>query len=291
MNERPDLERLVSSWLHADASTAGADRVLAAALTRVSTDRLERPWPSVRAMDVSLYGKLAAAAAAGVIVAVVGMNLLQPSGGVGGSAPTATGSASSSPTARPSPPPLSSIFYPEGLSFAAPMLTWESHDFYLSKSTKGPQGAEAIIFWTSFPDGESPGQDPTGYERFLDVVGSAAEPSVSDLAAAVSSVAGTEVVTGPSDVTVGGHDGIYVELFVTYRILDNGAVCYPGLFYSWLEDDGGAFWGDLIPGDTIRVWMVDVDGTPVFIEAATHWNAGPAVADEIQQIIDSIQFE
>jgi hypothetical protein len=50
-------------------------------------------------------------------------------------------------------------------------------------------------------------------------------------------------------------------------------------------------WTGTFPGDTIRVWIVDVDGTTLFIEAGTHWNAGRGVEQEIQQIVDSIQFE
>jgi hypothetical protein len=44
-------------------------------------------------------------------------------------------------------------------------------------------------------------------------------------------------------------------------------------------------------GSTIRVWIVDVDGTPVWIDGETYKGAGPEPGQEIQQIIDSIQFE
>jgi hypothetical protein len=44
-------------------------------------------------------------------------------------------------------------------------------------------------------------------------------------------------------------------------------------------------------GDTIRVWIVDVDGTPFVIEAETRPNAGPEVEQEIQQFVESVRFE
>jgi hypothetical protein len=43
-------------------------------------------------------------------------------------------------------------------------------------------------------------------------------------------------------------------------------------------------------GSTIRTWIVDVNGTPVWIDAETFKGAGPA-GREIQQIVDSIHFE
>ena len=44
-------------------------------------------------------------------------------------------------------------------------------------------------------------------------------------------------------------------------------------------------------GVTLRVWIVDVDGTRLFIEAETFKEAGPKVEPEIQAMVDSIQFE
>jgi hypothetical protein len=44
-------------------------------------------------------------------------------------------------------------------------------------------------------------------------------------------------------------------------------------------------------GATMRVWIIDVDGTIVWIDGETYKGAGPGPGQEIQQIIDSIQFE
>ena len=44
-------------------------------------------------------------------------------------------------------------------------------------------------------------------------------------------------------------------------------------------------------GDTVTVWIVDVNGTRLFVEGVTHDNAGPELGQEVQQIVDSIRFD
>ena len=53
----------------------------------------------------------------------------------------------------------------------------------------------------------------------------------------------------------------------------------------------GALWDRNYPGDTIKVWIVDVDGTRLFIAGETHTDASPDIWEEIQQIVDSIRFD
>ena len=65
---------------------------------------------------------------------------------------------------------------------------------------------------------------------------------------------------------------------------------------AWDAIGGGAFWTDVNPGDRIKVWIVDMDGSLLFIEAATHPDLGladvPAKLEaEIQGIVDSVRFE
>jgi hypothetical protein len=148
----------------------------------------------------------------------------------------------------------------------------------INKSIVGPQGAEAIVFWTSFPDGDY--ADPCA--RVLSPpVGS----SAADLAAAVSTAPGTELVTGPSNVTVGGHPAKHVVLTVREDV-----GCDPGFFYTWRDVNGGALWPTTGVGDTIRVWIVDVDGARLFIAAGTSEQASSGLEKAIQQIIRSIRF-
>jgi WD40 repeat protein len=142
----------------------------------------------------------------------------------------------------------------------------------------GPQGAEAVIFWTAFPDGDH--ADPCS-----NLVSSSVGPSAADLAAAVAAAPGTELVEGPSDVTVGGYPAKHVVLTVR-----DDSWCDPGFFYTWRSECWGPCWMETKRDDTIEVWIVDVVGTRLFIEAETTPQADSDLKQEIQQIIGSIRF-
>jgi hypothetical protein len=148
----------------------------------------------------------------------------------------------------------------------------------LNKSINGSQGAEAIIYWTSFPDGDY--ADPCAR-----VLGRSVGSSAADLAAAVSTARGTKLVKGPSDVTLGGHPAKHVVLTVGRNI-----GCEPGFFYKWEDISGGALWPRTHVGDTIRVWIIAVDGTRLFIAAATNVDANARLRREVKQVVESIRF-
>lgn len=149
----------------------------------------------------------------------------------------------------------------------------------MNRSEVGPQGAEAVIFWAGFPDGGV--AQPCA--RVLD---RAVGPTDADLAAAVAQAPGTELVSGPSDVTLGGYPAKHVVLAVRDNI-----GCAPGFFYGWDETTGGALWGAHTVAATIRVWIVDVAGERVFIEAETTDRSTPELAREMRQIVGSTRFE
>ena len=127
----------------------------------------------------------------------------------------------------------------------------------LNKSDGGSQGAEGIIYWTSFPNGDY--ADPCA--RLL---GRSVGRSAAALAAAVATAPRTKLVKGPSDVTLGGHPAKFVWLKVRKQI-----GCEPGFFYKWEDEQGGELWPRTPAGSTIRVWILDVDGTRLFIAAVT----------------------
>jgi hypothetical protein len=149
----------------------------------------------------------------------------------------------------------------------------------LNKSIMGPQGAEAIIYWTSFPDGDH--ADPCA--RLLSPpIGE----SAADLAAAVSTAPGTKLVKGPSDVALGGRPAKHVVFKVREKV-----GCDPGFLYAWRDVEGGALWPTTGVGDTIRVWIVDVHRARLFIAAETTEQAGSDLEQEVQQIVESIRFD
>ena len=97
--ERDARTRIVLSWLREDARE-DAERVLLSALDEVDTTPQRRPWWSAwRNNPLSTYAKLIAAAAAILVVAVVGYQFL-PGGSLGPGSPTAAPSPTPSPLAK-----------------------------------------------------------------------------------------------------------------------------------------------------------------------------------------------
>jgi hypothetical protein len=164
-------------------------------------------------------------------------------------------------------------------SFRVPTAGWERFgSISINKSTVGPQGAEAMIFWTSFPDSNNA-------DLCTDVLSRRAGQSVAPVGDAVARAPGTRLVTGPSELNIDGRAAMQVVLTVR-----KDAGCDPGFFYTWRDAEVGAFWPATGPGDTIRVWIIKVDGTLLFIEAETNRQADSQLEREIQQIIESIRF-
>jgi hypothetical protein len=93
-DERSPRTRVVVSWLR-EETHENAERVLLRALDEVDTTPQRRSWwPTWRSKRMNTYAKLLAAAAAVLVVAVVGYQFLPGSGGPGGQ-----------PTIAPSPSP------------------------------------------------------------------------------------------------------------------------------------------------------------------------------------------
>ncbi|HET9311236.1 MAG TPA: hypothetical protein VFP41_08450 [Actinomycetota bacterium] len=161
------------------------------------------------------------------------------------------------------------------LSFSLPAPGWERFvGVSLNKSTVGSQGAEAMLYWSSFPGGDRA-------KPCADVLSA----SVTDLAHAVATAPGTQLVAGPSSVTVGGRLADHVVLAVR-----EPSRCDPGFFFTWRDILGGALFPRTTAGDRIDVWIVDVRGTHLFIASVTTEQADRALRREIGQIVGSIRF-
>ena len=299
MNTERDVARIVRSWLRTDEHVS-ADRVLETVLARLDTTRQRRSWwPARRNPDMNTYARLAIVAAAVVVVAIVGINLLPASGRVGGSGPSTSSPPSTTPSPTLQPNPSSSpaaVFPPKGklalgtrhsmtlegvpFSFTVPTSDWVSNGtFGIDKSTGvGPDGA-GFIFWVD--------DTPTGVfaDPCAQVKAPPIGPSAADLAAAVARVPGTNLVSGPSDVTVGGYPAKHVVLTIREDV-----ACAAKDFYLWYAPSPDVARYATALGSTIRVWIVDVDGTLVWIDGETYKGAGPRPGQEIQRIVDSIRF-
>jgi hypothetical protein len=162
-----------------------------------------------------------------------------------------------------------------GIQLKKPDGTMPARSLYLGKSIVRGQAAEAVVFWTAFPDG-------INTDACAKLLGSDIGPSAVDLAAAMTTAPGTDLVTGPSDVTLGGREAKHVVLTVRERL-----GCDPGFFFSWPDECWGACWTSTQVGDEIGVWVVDVDGTRLVIETETSSRPDPALKPEVQQLLES----
>ncbi len=241
--------------------------------------------------------QFAIAAAAVLVVAVVGFQLFSGPG---------TGGPGESGTPQPTSTPVTSeapSVAPEGLLDPGPftlwvdeasglttMLTVPAADWYgtnaggilLKNDTADPPKGAGFITWvgeltvygdpcqwrTTSPD------PPTG-------------PTVDDLVTALSAQPMRDA-TAPVDITVDGFSGRAIELTVPADI--DFADCDRGEFRSWTGPDDAARYHQG-PGQHDLVWIIDVDGTRVVIDAAFYEGTSAADRAEQQAILDSIDFQ
>jgi hypothetical protein len=298
MNTSRDPDRLIRTFL-AEGQTELPDRVFDAVRSEIDRTRQRvviGPW---RTPHMNTFAKFAMAAAAVVVVAAVGINLLPARTGVGGG-PTITPSPSPTPTPQPSPSLTPRAFpAPGDLSIGRHSLTMEGVTFTLELTTPGwvsegsfgidrghqaSPDAAAFIFWANAPVGVY--SDPCAQTEAPPV-----GPSATELAAALTTIPGIDVVSGPSDVTVDGRPAKHVVIRVP-KVID----CSPTSFYLWYTDvpcggSGGCGRYATELNSTINVWIIDVDGALVWIDGETYEESSTQTAQEVVQIVNSIQFE
>jgi hypothetical protein len=301
MRSETDITHIVRSWLRTDEHDS-ADRVLEDVLALLDATPQRRPvWSARRIADMNAYAKFLVAAVAVAAVAIVGINLL-PAGGVGGPPVTASPSPSTAPT--PSAIAVGStaptvIFPPAGPITAGRHTMTEGGTKFSIQVPDGWSSSGANCTSCVTDDGwlqRGPETTDPGsvWAPVWNVDGVVADPckrtpgppaqTATEFADAVASLPGTDLVTAPEDVTVGGHPAKHVVI----KVRDDIA-CPPGQFYMW--GVGGIFRFATGLGETNRVWIVDVNGSRFWFEAETYKGASPELALEIQAMVDSIQFE
>jgi hypothetical protein len=248
--------------------------------------------------------KLVTVAAAVAAVALI-VVLAIPRGGSGIGGPTVTPSTSTppSPSSSPSasigasPSAVANAFPPDGpltagrhtmvrdgvsISIFVPTTGWRSEQgYFINKDVAATPDGASFLFWD--PDPKGVYADPCAQQK-----GPAAGPSTADLATVMSKIPGTDLGSGPSDVTVGG---LPAKLVVIRVREDAGCEAGPNGFHLWYGADESAARYATALGSTYRVWIVDVGGKRVVIEAESFKGAGPSVDQEIQSMVDSIRFE
>lgn len=114
----------------------------------------------------------------------------------------------------------------------------------------------------------------------------AIDPSVDGLVAGLASQKDRHA-SAPTDVTLSGFAGKSMELTTPARV--DLAHCDNGQFRTWVDPLGGARW--LEPGQRDLLWIVDVDGTRLVIDAALGPETTPQDRADRIQMVESISIE
>jgi hypothetical protein len=300
MSAQNDVTRIVESWLEEGPSIL-PERVLDAVVADLpATHQRRAVWRALRFPTMkNIAFRYGIAAAAVILLAFVGYQLLP---GTSSGSPPASPTPTPTAAATPSPAPTPVAFPPWGdlavgrhsmtlagvrLSMDFPSAGWISNGKWgIDKGsflTPAPDSA-GFFLW---PDGAADNvySDPCAQTQLDPPAGA----SAAERAAAVAAIPGLEVVSPPSAVTVGGQPAQRVVMRVPDTI-----GCAPSHFYLWYDADdpaaGNVRYASGV-GETLYEWIIEVNGTFVWIDAETPAGAGPEAAQEVQQIVDSIQFE
>jgi hypothetical protein len=294
MTATRDPDRLIGAFL-AEGRTELPDRTYDEVRERIDQTRQRvviGPW---REPHMPVFARVALAAAAVLIAAVVGVNLLGGGGPpVGGPDPSPSASPVSSPIAVPPEggdlEPGTYVMEAGALSPVHTTLTlppdWEVMPggiFFKGATGAGDAPDAALAFWTVenvYGDVcrwlSSTPASPTG-------------PTVDDLVTALGQQEGRDA-SAPTDVTVGGYRGKKIDLVL--HEFDFGT-CDQGQPASWRSEGGTGSHGGYIyrGGQRNSVYVIDVDGERVVVD--TMYLPGTSDADvaELEQIVASVRFE
>ena len=308
MSAERDVNRIVRSWIRAEEYES-ADRVLQTVLSRLDATPQRRSWwPSRRVSQVNKYAQAAIAAAAVLVVAVVGYNLLPRTGGPGGpQSPAATAQQTTSPS--PSPVATSGFETVTITPFASPEEFGMCPDAISSDCTEDPRD-DSMAFTVEFPEGwvyldevahlitlVGQGNDPPGGAGFLITRGNwiysdpcrpgedistapeiAVGPTVADFVTALDTHPLLDVTT-PVDATLAGYSGKYLEIQVPADISE--CVRYRPILGTIYAQGPSHRW---------RYWVLDVEGIRVVIQAYDYPATSTQHRSELQSIVDSIQI-
>lgn len=283
MSTDHELLSRVRTWLRADDQES-AGRILERVVSQLGETpqvRSTRGRLQMIAHRSSSFGSLPLLAA-GVAVLAIGFVLgtLRPGllQGLVGASPPAAGRTADPATGRYETTVGNlHLSIPQRVSWGA----WDfkiPHANYFARSTGGSQGAEAVFAWVYDFNVE-----PCYYlnqksrsVRWFDPAG---------LVAAMAEAPGIEVLSAPTPTTVDGR----AATSLVVRVIDDVG-CDPGFFYAWPWWLGGEFWDESYPGDTIRIWVVNIDGAPLILIAASHATADPSVEADFEEMVGGLEI-
>ena len=283
MSSDRDTTRVVRSWLEDGVMTL-PDRVLDGVLDQLPATRQRRStWRRLTFDNDRGSLRFALAAAAMVVVAILGIGLVPGVVPSGGGTPSVSPNPSLTPTPEPSPsePEVTAIppgafsleGFPVGVTFAVPS-GWFPCDFGPVEQGICRAGGNGELHFLIVDNVVA---DPCSEQLLDPPVG----PSVDDLVAAISGLSGFTATTA-TDVTVDGYRG--KELTVNAPTVP---AC--GGLGTWATADRTNGVG---PAEANLIRIVDVNGTRVVVTGA-YFRLETGAADALEamvQIMDSVTF-
>jgi hypothetical protein len=254
MNQHSDFDRVLSRWFE-DGPNTMPDRIVGVVAGRIGRQPQRRAWRLHRRVQVNApYFRLAAVLATGLILAVVGWQLLPGRGGNIGGPATPSPLATPAPTAAP---------LPDGTLHAGDYVLRALIGDPMAFVITAPEGWQGFGgFFLGGPNasgapngvGISVNHDPEVVSSPCDAAPhtpapSTSSPSIDDLVAAISSRADLQI-SSVSDTVLAGYAGKRVDIqFPATLACENQ--------YLFAEPKGLYANG---PGNHWRVWLLDVGG-------------------------------
>lgn len=279
-----DPDRMIHAFL-SEGQTELADPVFDAVRATIE-HRQQRvvvgPW---RMPLMSKFVSLGLGAAAVVVALVIGMQFLPSApGGVGTQpSPSPSPAASPSPSVATSQVRLNVTDGPEALRLVVDVPpAWQRGDPEPEDSHSVVRGdtvpPNGMFIW--FGTLANTYADPCGHVLRTPEVG----PTVDDLIAAFAETPNM-TATEPVQTTLGGRPATYIELTA-----DAELPCPANSFFLAADEHDIYYFIDG-PGQVVRIWVLDVDGTRVVAWAMHFPEATAEALAEEQAIIDSVEFE
>ena len=176
--------------------------------------------------------------------------------------------------------PAYSLETPEG---------WEAQGAFTVKSAGAPQ-VMGISVW----DVGAVPSDPCLWAASTQTPG----PTVDDLVQALEAQASRNA-SAAVDVTLAGYTGRYLEWSVPSDVVVTGDSDFEGCdvepsdghrnFVSWFGDGDGLRWQQ-VAGQVDRLWILDVDGQRLVVDATYSPDATSADLEELDQVVQSLRF-
>lgn len=237
------------------------------------------PW---RTPSMNNQVKMAMAAAAIVVVAVAGINLMPRDGAAIGGPDAVSPSPVVSASPEPSPSQRAARLSVAGTGLNGLQLTvtlpeeWTTGTWFAQRGTVPGSG---IAFFVSVVDNTFADQC-TQIERSAKV-----GPTVEDLATALGEIPDT-TATDPIQTTIAGLEATYLEVQLPASL----PCTTPSQFVLW-QDSPGNYWYALRSEELFRIWIINVGDQRVVVAGRSYPDTSEELKAEMQGILDSIVFD